>query len=284
MATDNQPQPQKARIPERDDINDDDYDNDIPLQHRRPFGTRLFQTQFIAFVPAAEATYTSEQHSQAKEEEKNSSVPEMYLNLVQSSNSGSTGNKPPTVNNPTTQETGQEAEAEPQIQTTRCQVCQRSIPVSEQKAHETSIPHQSRLEHSHPPSALNRNRMGLAYLSGHGWDPDARKGLGASHQGIQYPLKTKAKDDKLGIGIKLPNKNLPPMGAKNNERSQGKLLGAGQVRKLVKEEKRKLEKIRRQLFGNDKQERYLEKGSANGDTSNKLDRYLRNQTPPPETT
>ncbi|KAK0751100.1 hypothetical protein B0T18DRAFT_485770 [Schizothecium vesticola] len=114
------------------------------------------------------------------------------------------------------------------------------------------------LPHSHPPSALDRSRMGLSYLSTHGWDPDGRRGLGAAQQGIQFPVKAKPKEDKLGVGMAGPKK-----GAVVVAREKERLLDAGKVRKMVHEEKRRAERIRTQLCGRGGDlERYLGPGAV----------------------
>jgi hypothetical protein len=97
--------------------------------------------------------------------------------------------------------------------------------------------------------------MGLAYLSTYGWDPDARKGLGAEQQGVQYPVKAKVKDDNLGIGMKVP-KGLPP------PKKKEQLLDAKKVRKMAAEEKKRAERIRRELFGDGRLEKYLGSGAS----------------------
>jgi hypothetical protein len=100
------------------------------------------------------------------------------------------------------------------------------------------LAHQVCLTHSHPPSHLDRNRKGLAYLSSYGWDPDARVGLGASGQGIQYPIKSKPKDDKLGIGVVLPKE------ADRRKKEKVEKLDAGKIRKLHEKDKKKAERLR----------------------------------------
>ncbi|KAM7206856.1 hypothetical protein V8F20_002562 [Naviculisporaceae sp. PSN 640] len=248
--------------PERDiDLfNDDDYD-ETPLQHLRPFGAGLYKQPMINFVPANENLSLSNPH-QPEEESKQPSIAEMYLALVSKpSPSPSVGsNTDPTNTHQTEVAVAKEdsqsefASSEP---TTLCEVCKIQVPSAEMLTHITSIPHQSRLPHSHPPSGLDRTRMGLAVLSNQGWDPDSRKGLGAAQQGIQFPLKPKPKEDKLGIGLKPPAAATVAV-AKITEK---KIVGRGQARKLYKEEKRRAARIRMELSGDDKLERYLSKGS-----------------------
>ncbi|KAJ5741371.1 hypothetical protein N7533_010780 [Penicillium manginii] len=77
-------------------------------------------------------------------------------------------------------------------------------PESTDKPHEASLAHQVCLTHSHPPSHLDRTRVGLKYLSTYGWDPDSRRGLGApGREGIREPLKSRVKNDTAGLGAGL---------------------------------------------------------------------------------
>ncbi|KAK5660263.1 hypothetical protein OQA88_12802 [Cercophora sp. LCS_1] len=234
---------------------EDDY-SDTPLQHLRPFGSGLHKKK-IAFVPASNLDATS---TLTAPNNKPEDISQIYLNLVLPS--GPQKPKPPPA-----------SPSQPQI----CEIC--NLPLSplppnapETKSdtkpdttitshththtHSQTIAHQLSLPHSHPPSALDRSRMGLSYLSTHGWDPDSRKGLGSLQQGIQYPIKAKAKNDTLGIGITIP-KNLPP--PKPKER----LLDAGKVRKQAERERRKAERLRKELFGRgDDLEKYLGGGAG----------------------
>ncbi|KAK3318438.1 hypothetical protein B0H66DRAFT_237725 [Apodospora peruviana] len=220
---------------------DDDY-NEVPLQHKRPFGSGLHR-KAIAFVPATGDTKSLTAVPAAEAKRPQQSVSDLYRSMVL-----------PHDNIKTHSSLGAPDER------IMCEICK--LPLDSLAAehptarrHETSLAHQLCLPHSHPPSAIDRSRMGLSYLSAHGWDPDARKGLGAAQQGIQFPVKTKPKDDKLGIGLQLP-KNLPA------PKPKAKLLDAGKVRKLVKEEKRKAERIRQQLYGGKDLEKYLGLGAV----------------------
>jgi len=122
------------------------------------------------------------------------------------------------------------------------------------RPHEALLSHQVCLTHSHPPSHLDRNRKGLTYLSSYGWDPDSRLGLGASGQGIQFPIKTKPKDDKLGIGVVLPKE------ADRRKKEKVEKLDAGKIRKLYEKDKKKAERLREMFYRNDDVERYLGRG------------------------
>jgi hypothetical protein len=125
---------------------------------------------------------------------------------------------------------------------------------SEHYAHANTLAHQVCLPHSHPPSAVDRTRLGLSVLESHGWDPDSRRGLGATGQGIAVPLKPKAKLGNAGIGAVVTTRA--------PKKEKVKRLDAGKVRKMVKEESKKTDRLRRQLFGNQDLEKYLGPGAV----------------------
>ena len=82
------------------------------------------------------------------------------------------------------------------IEESVCRIRKLSLPTANDVAHEISpfkdqdlsTVHQICLQHSYPPSHLDRNHQGLRYLSYHGWDPDSRLGLGLSGKGIKAPV------------------------------------------------------------------------------------------------
>lgn len=149
-----------------------------------------------------------------------------------------------------------------------CPVC--ALPITGSVAeHNASLAHQVSLEHSHPPSALDRSRMGLRALKAQGWDPDARRGLGRDGEGLRYPLKTVPKDDNLGIGAAVPKS--PPSskrsssGPSTNRQetpATKKPLGAKEMRRLAEREKKKSEALHRELYARVDVERYLKGGSS----------------------
>lgn len=221
----------------------DSYDDveEIPLHRKRPFGSGL-KRKHIAFVPAQDGDLNSTfQRSQP-----NQSIADLYLSLV----------------------LPQEASQRPPEQEV-CEVCKLpltanledgnestpDIALYPKQHHESSLAHQVCLTHSHPPSALDRSRVGLNILSSHGWDPDARAGLGAAQQGIHFPIKAKPKDDKIGIGVEVP-KDLP----KKKEKLQS--LDAGKVRKMARKDKKRAEALHRQLYANSDLEKYLGPGAG----------------------
>lgn len=242
-----------------DDVGEDDYD-DIPLQHQRPFGAGLHR-KAVAFVPASDdggqlnSTDAIRRRAAAAGTQQ-LDIADLYLRMVLPSSSSSS------------------SRAEEENEGKRvCEICRlpldplapRSGSESESKTastpHEGSLAHQVCLPHSHPPSALDRSRMGLTYLSSYGWDPDARKGLGAAQQGIQFPVKARIKDDNLGLGIAVPKNLGLPNQKKKKKKKELLLLDAGKVRKQVQEEKRRAERLRQQLSGRQDLEKYLGPGA-----------------------
>lgn len=230
------------------DDDDDDYDK-IPLQHQRPFGAGLHRKP-IAFVSAlGGGQLKSVDDSAAGRPQQN--VADIYLSLVLSEDAARSKSAPPTSSSITE---GISSSSPPNE---TCPVCKLPLQ-AESGTHAQSFAHQVCLPHSQPPSALDRTRMGLTYLSAYGWDPDARKGLGAAQQGIQFPVKAKVKDDKLGIGIRVPRGLPPPPPPRKKEQ----LLDAKKVRKMALEERKRAAEIRRELFGDGKLEKYLGSGAG----------------------
>ncbi|RYP72063.1 hypothetical protein DL770_008020 [Monosporascus sp. CRB-9-2] len=220
---------------------EDDPEYDIPLQDKRPFGSGLKRKR-VVFVPASSGSLNTTEESTDLKPSK--SISDLYLSLVLPKDG--------------TQDTSRAA-SEP-LRPTVCEVC--NLPLGKSPAvpseiktttrpHEASLAHQVCMAHSHPPSALDRSRMGMSVLQSQGWDPDARRGLGASQQGIQFPLKAKPKEDNLGIGVEVPKDFVP----KKKEKVQ--TYDAKRVRKMVAEDRKRLEKLREQVFGNSDVEKYL---------------------------
>ncbi|KAI0889013.1 uncharacterized protein GGS22DRAFT_184589 [Annulohypoxylon maeteangense] len=222
-----------------------DPEYDVPLQNKRPFGSGLKRKR-VVFVPASSGNLkTTEENAPVN---TSHSVSDLYLSIVL----------------PKDREVSQSASTEDSDATTSqiCEICQLPLdenPKSgekikaEPRPHEASIAHQVCMAHSHPPSALDRSRMGLSVLQSQGWDPDSRKGLGVEQQGMQYPIKVKPKNDTLGIGVQVP-KNLPM------KKEKPKTFDAKKIRKMALEDKKRHEKLRRQFYGNPDVERYLGTG------------------------
>ena len=249
----------------------DDDTYEIPLQDQRVFGAGIKRkrVQFVpSSTPAAAGTATN----------SNSSVADVYLNLVLPdfrdagvTDAGDTG-----IGN----QDALRVVSRPTSTDEICEVCH--LPLSSESRldnadangakevqvvdkaeladhptpffspHEASIAHQVCLQHSHPPSHIDRKRKGLHLLQSHGFDPDARQGLGAQGQGIQYPIKVKLKEDKLGIGAVMPE------GVQREEKVRG--LDAKKVRKMHEKDRRKAERLREMFYRNEDVEKYLGKG------------------------
>lgn len=221
---------------------DSDEPEEVPLQHRRPFGSGLKRKR-VVFVPASSSNPNSIDGTKPSEPSK--SVSDIYLSIVLP--------KEEATKAVSTHDT---SVAKPDL----CDICK--LPMDEDskaasterassRPHEASIAHQVCMSHSHPPSALDRSRMGLGVLQAQGWDPDGRAGLGASQQGISFPIKARPKNDTLGLGVKVPK----VIATKKKEKPQ--LLDAKKVRKMVADDKKHHEKLRHQFYGNPDVEKYL---------------------------
>jgi hypothetical protein len=243
----------------------DDDTYEIPLQDQRIFGAGI-KRQRVKFVPSASSSsnIAPPNTSSAK------SIGDLYLSLVLPGNNSKEKASNTSAADSESASSSQRAPEDPSSQI--CEIC--SLPltsdqetatvsangqssnssISKPKPHEASLAHQVCLAHSHPPSHLDRNRKGLAYLSQYGWDPDSRVGLGATGQGIQFPIKTKPKDDKLGIGVVVP-KDLDKM-----KKVKEVKLDAGKIRKMQESERRRTEKLREMFYRSEDLEKYLGKG------------------------
>lgn len=233
------------------DENDDGFDDfdDVPLQHKKPFGSGLRRNE-IKFVPASDEG--TEAEKQQREKSKGQSISDFYLSMVLKKPEPAATHKEP---------------AKPPV----CDICSMPLTLTDDSAssstisrrsagpHEASIAHQVCLAHSHPPSAIDRSRMGLTVLAAQGWDPDARAGLGATGQGTQYPVKAKPKEDRLGVGVVVPKDGAAKKKAKEKEKP--KLLDAKKVRKMAAEDRKRADRLQKELFGRVDLERYLGPGA-----------------------
>lgn len=227
---------------ETSECSDGDELEDVPLQHRRPFGSGLKRKRVI-FVPASSNSPNPIDGNKPSEPSK--SVSDIYLSIVL-----------PKEEATKAVPTNEASVAGPDL----CDICKLPMngdfkEASTEKAsgrpHEASIAHQVCMSHSHPPAALDRSRMGLGVLQAQGWDPDRRTGLGASQQGISFPIKAKPKNDTLGLGVVVPK----DIATKKKEKP--KMLDAKKVRKMVADDKKRHEKLRHQFYGNPDVEKYL---------------------------
>lgn len=219
---------------------------DVPLTEQRVFGAGLKRKR-VQFVPSS-----SESAAKPPSTVPAKSVSDIYLSLVLPNDSPSNEPASP-ITSTSIQEVG----------TRLCEICNLpfEIPTNSpsaindglqqsRSAHESLLAHQVCMPHSHPPSHLDRNRKGLAMMSAHGWDLDARVGLGAlGREGRQFPIKPKEKNNKHGIGLVVPK------GVKLKEKTQK--LDAGKVRKLGVEDRRKTERLREMFYSSEDVARYL---------------------------
>lgn len=235
----------------RHEEGDYDYEDDVPLHRKRAFGTGIKRKR-VEFVKAQDADESAVGASQ-KEARKGPDIGELYASVVLGSSDPSTPPSSSSTKAGTPTLTGDDAEAP------LCPVC--SLPITGTvEQHNASLAHQVSLEHSHPPSALDRSRMGLRALRAHGWDPDARIGLGREGEGLRHPVKVAKKDDTLGVGAVIPETV-----KKEAREEKPKKLSAKEMRKLAEKEKKRAEAMHREIYGRVDVERYLRGDGGDGD-------------------
>ncbi|KAI5295524.1 hypothetical protein KEM52_001102 [Ascosphaera acerosa] len=143
----------------------------------------------------------------------------------------------------------------PEHEQIQCEVCNRWLPnasVGAIRQHEASFAHQVSLPHSHPVSSVDRSRSGFKYLRSHGWDPDARVGLGSTGQGIRAPIKPSVKQDTAGLGIDVKKLRQEGKAVAKPEK-----LNAKQVRHMEHKLKKKGERLHRMFYASAEIEKYL---------------------------
>ncbi|OAR00778.1 hypothetical protein LLEC1_06273, partial [Akanthomyces lecanii] len=138
---------------------DHEEHDEIPLHHKRAFGAGLKRKK-VEFVKAQDPDdYSSTLPSTRP---TSSVIGDLYASIVLGSSNSSTPKHTDTTN--TDAEDGRAESASdrpsPQQPVAACPVCSLAITTTVE-AHEASLAHQVSLEHSHPPSALDRSRMGL---------------------------------------------------------------------------------------------------------------------------
>jgi hypothetical protein len=131
-----------------------------------------------------------------------------------------------------------------------CGTCGAPVKEADTRAHYLSSVHQLSLPRANTPSSIDRTRFGLKYMEKHGWDVDARIGLGAEGQGMLFPIVPKEKRNTHGLGVQIKK------GGRVVEKKV-QTLDAGKVRKMVESEKKKDERLRRMFYGDEKVEKYL---------------------------
>ncbi|QPH17996.1 hypothetical protein C2857_002945 [Epichloe festucae Fl1] len=229
----------RLRNKSNDDDDDDDDDN-IPLHHKKPFGAGLKRKR-VEFVRATETDNGIAASTQAS---PNSAVGDLYASIVLGGDE-----RPKSASAPATRLGTPRAESSTMdAKTSICAVCSLSITTSA-KEHEASVAHQVNMPHAHPPSALDRSRMGLRALESLGWDPDARRGLGRQGEGVRYPIKVKAKDDTLGIGATVAEKV-------KQEEPPRKLTGK-ELKAAMARDKQRAERLQAEIYGRVDVESYI---------------------------
>jgi hypothetical protein len=219
---------------------DDEYF--IPLEDQRVFGAGIKRKR-VAFVPSS----NPESVAQAPTQAPATTSQEIYLSIIQKKRGRSPKDADAKAAN-----TVPDANHNPLL----CPNCHLPLSARDPPAagdtgstksiHESSIAHQVCLTHSHPPSHLDREHVGLKYLSSYGWDPDSRQGLGPKGEGIRAPIKAKIKKDTSGLGIDVRGdrkvqKQKPPLVR----------LNAKQIRQQELEGKKREAKLRDAFYGKD---------------------------------
>ncbi|KAG5985380.1 hypothetical protein E4U55_003608 [Claviceps digitariae] len=240
----------------RDEYNDgnDDDDDDIPLHHKKPFGSGL-KRQRVEFVRATES---DNDVASGPKTESNSAVGDLYASIVFGDGRDGRDGRPKPASAPATRLGTPQADSADSADSSIvaknpyiCAVC--SIPITTSiKKHEASVAHQVKMPHAHPPSALDRSRMGLRALESLGWDPDSRRGLGREGEGVRYPIKMKTKDDTLGVGAAITDKVKREKPTPPPRKLTGKELKAAAAR-----DKKRAERLQAVIYGRLDVESYL---------------------------
>ncbi|KND90014.1 hypothetical protein TOPH_05391 [Tolypocladium ophioglossoides CBS 100239] len=227
---------------------EEDEEDDVPLHHKKPFGAGLKRKR-VEFVRATEA----DQGIQASvpSAEKGLLASDLYASVVLGAAKSGSASR--------TGSLAAGAEDEPKPEPTICPVCSLPITASVRK-HEASLAHQVSLEHSHPPSALDRSRMGLRTLQSQGWDPDARRGLGLGGEGVRYPVRANTKEDNLGIGAVVEETQ-----KKKEAGKPARQLTAKERKALVVQERQRAERLQAEIYGSVDVERYLRGNGADNE-------------------
>lgn len=260
---------------------EDDEDYYLPLQDQRVFGAGIRRKR-VPFVRSSEHELSTINTERPSSIPPGPSIADTYLSIVLKKKNNSTSPSTPTHHEvsapvrsthsaPPTSEAISPPPPAPTSKTERtdhCEIC--NLPISSEpgsdtntdtstsRPHEASLAHQVCLQHSHPPSHLDRTRAGLRYLSNYGWDPDSRLGLGATgREGILEPLKGRIKRDTAGLGTGLDAdgdrlRAAPPPPKKKVEK-----LNAKQARKGAVEARKRGEKLRKMFFQSDEVLKYL---------------------------
>ncbi|KAK5740408.1 hypothetical protein LTR17_004671 [Elasticomyces elasticus] len=229
----------------------DDDEYEVPLRDQRFFGAGVKRKR-IQFVPSSnEATSTQSLPPVARE-----SAAKRYLDIVLKQS-----DKP-------TQNEADESESKRPTQT-RCDICHLPITSTDTTStpHESSIAHQICLEHSHPPSHLDRSRVGLTIMQGQDWDPDSRRGLGAGGEGRLHPVKAVENPKKAGLGARFEKIKVVEKPVK---------LDPGKMKLQELAGKKKAERLRNAFYRSEEVEKYL--GQEDGGSRLDMKAFGRSRT------
>lgn len=227
-----------------------DDEDDIPLHHKPAFGAGLKRKR-VEFVKAKESNVGI---SATATSSSGRLIGDLYASIVlRKSSAGEDDVEKPAKDSDKPRESD-----EPEI----CSICSFPITTSLQD-HESTLAHQVSLAHSHPPSSLDRSRIGLRALASQGWDPDARVGLGREGEGVRYPIKVASKDDTLGIGAAEEIKRRQEEAAKKKQpvvQEEVKVLSAKELKLQAAKERQKGVKLQAEIFGRGDLDKYLTPG------------------------
>lgn len=248
----------------RDHYSDEE---DVPLHYKKAFGSGLKRKK-VDFVRAEDPDASSTINNSTVQS-TSTSIGDLYASVVLKEDEEAARSRHQSSNSKDKASTPKhEAEASPStdsLETTEAQICPVcSLPITTSLTqHEATLAHQVSVKHSHPPSALDRSRMGLRTLASHGWDPDARVGLGVEGDGMRYPIKVASKDDKMGIGAAEEAKRREEESKKNRtpkkEEELVKSLSTKELKALQAQQRKKAEVLQREIFGRGDLDKYLQK-------------------------
>lgn len=237
------------------DESDHDEHDEIPLHRKRAFGSGLKRKK-VEFVRAQDPDdYISTLPSTRP---TSSVVGDLYASIVLGTNSTSQKTKANQAEDGNAEPTAEPAatDSQPTEEPAICPICNLAITTT-LDAHEASLAHQVSLEHSHPPSALDRSRMGLRALASQGWDPDARVGLGRAGEGTRYPIKVLPKEDVLGIGATIPEKTEAQKKAEEEAKEAKRQLTAKERKARAAEERQRAARFQAEIYGRQDVDKYL---------------------------
>ncbi|CAI4212574.1 unnamed protein product [Parascedosporium putredinis] len=246
--------PRREEEEEEEEERDDNYD-DTPLQHQKPFGAGFQRRQKSPL--SAPSTPRPRRRKLRRPLSAGRGAATTAAASRSLSSSSTRAPVPPSVL------LGEEEEEEEEPAAGLCSVCGLTLDDGNGAPgkHEASIAHQVCLAHSHPPSALDRRRMGFRHLASRGWDADARLGLGAQGAGILNPLQPRQKVDKGGIGLPASVAQAREAAKKQREEKRKK-LSVKEMRKLQAEEKKKAAWLHDMFYAKDDVLKHLGAGTG----------------------